>query len=159
LLGLFGPGVIPHYFVVKTLGDVAVANPVGIVPLLGDAFSRILPVLASIKMDNVRWVFASTVGNFCDAIMSYKVTSPPNAIDCGQFAAHAFTSYELMLANWLISKEKRIRLVTIQAIGSMCMIMSSSSLDGQLAKLVPIFNGLYKKEKTYGFFTYYTRIL
>lgn len=87
LLKDFGPGSVPHYFVMKTLADLAMANPVGTVPMLQDIFSRTLPVLASIKQDNIRWVFANAVGCFCEAILSYS-------INLGTAASTDITSFE-----------------------------------------------------------------
>jgi len=147
MLELCGPGVIPHYYVVKTFGDAAVANPVGVVPLLNEVFSRLVPVLASIKIDNMRLVFASTIGSFCEAICSYRIASPPDALDVSTYSASVYSCYELMLVQWLGSKEKRVRLTTIQSIGSTTMVMATASLEAQLPKLVPIFNGMYSKEK------------
>jgi hypothetical protein len=34
--------------------------------------ARILPVLASIKLDNMKWVFATGLGRFCEAILNYS---------------------------------------------------------------------------------------
>eukprot|EP01125_Pyxidicula_operculata_P019218 TRINITY_DN694_c5_g1_i1.p1 TRINITY_DN694_c5_g1~~TRINITY_DN694_c5_g1_i1.p1 ORF type:complete len:1709 (+),score=479.86 TRINITY_DN694_c5_g1_i1:28-5154(+) len=147
LLALFGPGVVPHYFVMKTLADLAIANPVGTVPVLQDVFARMLPVLSSIKQENMRWVFANAVGSFCEAIIAYKANTDQVKIDVSTFAPQAYAAYELMYSNWLPSENKKIRLVTIQAIGSTCMVMDSGQLSANLPKLLPAYQNLYKKEK------------
>eukprot|EP01127_Copromyxa_protea_P018695 TRINITY_DN5940_c0_g1_i1.p1 TRINITY_DN5940_c0_g1~~TRINITY_DN5940_c0_g1_i1.p1 ORF type:complete len:1700 (-),score=516.03 TRINITY_DN5940_c0_g1_i1:86-4894(-) len=147
LLELFGPGVVPHFFIIKTLSDLAVANPVAVVPLLSDVLSRMLPVLAAIKQDEIRRVFGACIGFFCEAILNYKANVEVLAVDVSIFAPQVFAAYELMSANWLQSKDLRVRLVTIQAIGSCVTIMSTAQFETQLEKLIPLYNNMYKKEK------------
>mgnify|MGYP001119290431 FL=1 len=59
LTKLFPVGTIPHYFVLKSLGDVAAINPMEIVPSLKEVMARTLPILGNVKKDNLRWVFAA----------------------------------------------------------------------------------------------------
>lgn len=101
----------------KTLADLAVANPVHMVPLMSDVLARMLPVLASIKQDNIRWVFGSAIGYFCEAIISYKANVDVMEVDVATFAPQIFAAYELINQHWLVSKNTKVRLVTITAIG------------------------------------------
>lgn len=96
----------------------AVANPVAVVPLLSDVLSRMLPVLAAIKQDEIRRVFGACIGFFCEAILNYKANVEVLAVDVSIFAPQVYAAYELMSANWLMSKDLKVRLVTIQAIGT-----------------------------------------
>jgi hypothetical protein len=41
------------------------------VPKLKVVLARVLPVLASIKQDNMKWVFATSMWKFCDAVVTY----------------------------------------------------------------------------------------
>lgn len=70
LLTRFQPGTVPHYFVMKTLGDVVSANgtsslcfitllALDTIPKLKEIMARVLPVLSSVKIESIRWVFAT----------------------------------------------------------------------------------------------------
>lgn len=154
LLELFGPGVVPHYFVMKTLGDLSVANPLGMVPLLSDVLARMLPVLAMIKADNLRWVFAAGIGHVCEAIVHFmaakeqqQIPDMKDATVLSSFAPQIYACFELMVTNWVTSKNTKVRLATIQAIGATTTIMTTAQLETQLARLIPVFHGMFKKEK------------
>ena len=99
------PGVMPHYFVVKTLGDLAVANrtcarsalspdhspgflmPVrglkpraiaalAVVPTLKELFGRLVALFGLIKHDNQRWVFSTSTSTApCTHVPSVACTS------------------------------------------------------------------------------------
>lgn len=146
LLALFGPGVVPHYFVMKTLGDMAIAHPVGTVPLLGDVLSRMLPVLSAVKADNMRWVFATAIGHMCEAMNAYKLDATGTVLDVTVFSAQVYAAYELMAASWLPAKETKVRLATVQAMGAITTILATPQLQKEVPVLVPILNGMYKKE-------------
>jgi hypothetical protein len=45
---------VPHYYVIKTLGDFAVTNVFVAVPALEDTLSKCLPMLGMIKMENMK---------------------------------------------------------------------------------------------------------
>eukprot|EP01129_Flabellula_baltica_P010720 TRINITY_DN4560_c0_g1_i1.p1 TRINITY_DN4560_c0_g1~~TRINITY_DN4560_c0_g1_i1.p1 ORF type:complete len:1619 (+),score=365.55 TRINITY_DN4560_c0_g1_i1:442-5298(+) len=150
LLELFPTGDIPHYFVLKTIADLASANCVDIVPRLGDIFSRMIPVLGSLKRDNMRWVFASSIRFFCEAIMAYQVDVDVSKIEISSFSSQVFTAFDLLFTSpqWIGSSETRVRLATIQAIGAMSMIISETQFKQQFDKLLKGFVELYSKESS-----------
>ncbi len=130
------------------------------VPKLKDVIARVLPVLASVKQDNMRWVFASGLGHFCEAILNY-VANTEKASDKGltvsSFSSDIFPAYEILFNTWVGSRESKVRVTTLQALGSMCLVLSKEQLETQLPKLIPVFLEVYKKEKdqlpiTQGFF-------
>src|SRR3989338_8541117 len=53
LFSRFQPGVIPHYFLIKTLADVSISNPMEVVPKVKDILARLLPILSSIKSEEL----------------------------------------------------------------------------------------------------------
>eukprot|EP01114_Cavostelium_apophysatum_P008329 TRINITY_DN2073_c0_g1_i2.p1 TRINITY_DN2073_c0_g1~~TRINITY_DN2073_c0_g1_i2.p1 ORF type:complete len:513 (-),score=158.15 TRINITY_DN2073_c0_g1_i2:146-1684(-) len=150
LMGRYTPGQVPHYFIVKTLGDVISANSIDTVPKLKEIMARVTPILGSIKQDNIRWVFASAIGHFCDAITHYvanKDKAPDQSFNIYSFSSDMFPAYEFMFTNWLQSKETKVRLATLQALGSIGGVLTREQLEAQLPKIVPIFLGFFKKEK------------
>eukprot|EP01119_Soliformovum_irregulare_P013154 TRINITY_DN3473_c0_g1_i1.p1 TRINITY_DN3473_c0_g1~~TRINITY_DN3473_c0_g1_i1.p1 ORF type:complete len:1648 (+),score=609.13 TRINITY_DN3473_c0_g1_i1:20-4963(+) len=152
LMSRFSPGQLPHYFIMKSLGDFVIANPRDTVPKLKEVFARILPVLASVKQENLKWVFAAGIGHFCDAILTYVANFSDKDPNVPSLSVHAFSSdvfpaYEIMFNNWLLSKEPKVRLATIQALGSISAVLTREQLDAQLPQLIPNILNLYKKEK------------
>lgn len=150
LMKRFSPGTVPHYFIMKSLGDLFVANALDTVPRLKEVLARVLPVLASVKQENMKWVFATGMGHFCDAVLYYvaNIEKAPNKnLTVYSFSSDVFPAYEIMFNNWLISKEPKVRLATIQALGSIAAVLEKEQLDAQLPQLVPNILGIYKKEK------------
>jgi hypothetical protein len=152
LLEQFKSGVLPHYFVIKTLGDLAHANPLGVVPCLKNVLARVLPVLSIIKHDNMRWAFAFCMGQFCEAIVTYfanldQAPAQSAVTSIATFSTEIFTAFEFMFNNWLSSSESKVRLATIQALGSMTAVLSPDHFQQQLPKLIQGFVNAYKKEK------------
>jgi hypothetical protein len=152
LLEQFKSGALPHYFVIKTLGDLAHANPLDIVPTLKNVLARVLPVLSIIKHDNMRWAFAFCMGQFCEAMVTYfanldQATDRSSVTSLTAFSAEVFTAFEFMFNNWLSSSESKVRLATVQALGSMAAVMSPDQFQQQLPKLIHGLANEYKKEK------------
>ncbi|PRP83406.1 hypothetical protein PROFUN_09434 [Planoprotostelium fungivorum] len=150
LLGKFNVGTLPHYFIIKTLGDFATANPLDVVVRLKEIFARVLPVLASVKQDNMKWVFASAIGQFCDAVMSYvaNIDRAKNK-DIGPytFSGDVFPAYEIIFSNWLQAKEAKVRTISIQALGCISACLERETFETNLIKLIPTILNIYKKEK------------
>jgi len=152
LIDLFPPGTIPHYFVLKTMGDISSANSIEIVPNLKEVMARALPVLGQIKKDNMRWVFASCFGHWCEAIQIYLAnmdTVPDKNITQETFSSEVYPAYEVMFNSWMGSRESKVRLATIHAVGQMCAVMPIEQLEDQIVRIVPVFLKMYSKEKSH----------
>ncbi|EAL61864.1 hypothetical protein DDB_G0291161 [Dictyostelium discoideum AX4] len=150
LLKRFEPGTLPHYFVMKTLGDFISSNPIPTVPKIREILSRILPVLGTIKHDNFKWVFAAALGHFADAIVQYVAnidTAPDKSLTLYSFSSEFYPALELMFSKWLGTNHEKVRLVTIEAVGSICSILSVEQLESQIQKLVVGVLSMLKKEK------------
>jgi hypothetical protein len=170
--------VVPHYFVLKSMGDVAAINPMEVVPNLKEVMARTLPILGNIKKDNMRWVFAAGMfgsrscsawfqailmmmthhrlhlafGHWCDAVLSYLANldkATDKAISLETFSSEVFPAYEIMFGSWLSSSESKVRLATVQAIGNMCAVMPHEQFETQLPRIIPGVLALYKKEKNH----------
>lgn len=124
-----------------------IANDV--VPLLRETFARVLPVLASVKQDNMKWVFASGIGFFCDAILAYSANNAgkEGVPAMTGFSSEVFPAFEVMFSQWLESKEVRVRLAVVQAMGNTCAIMSRDTFETQLPRILPVVLKLFSKEK------------
>ena len=120
-----------------------------VVPLLRETFARVLPVLASVKQDNRKWVFASGIGYFCDAILAYSANhqGKDGALTASSFSSEVFPAFEVMFNQWLDSKEVRVRLAVVQAMGNTCAIMSRDTFDTHLPRILPVVLKMFSKEK------------
>ena len=155
LMANFTPGQVPHYFIIKTLGDVALANPTGVVPRLRDAVTRMNPLLASLKHDNLKWVFATTLWEFCQAIQSYVANREngsakgrvSGSVDTGSFSGEMYSAFEFLLTKWALARDKRLLLAVYRAMGQMTGILQPDQYEIVLPKFLPGIVGLIKKEK------------
>jgi len=150
LMAQFKSGVIPHYFVMKTMADLSAANQLEVVASLRDAMARTIPVLGAIKQDNMRWVFSSALAKFAEAIMAHVHNIEDEAERNAQlysFSAEMFTAFDLVFTNWTVSSNRKVRLAAFQAVGHMCALMKPEHFDQQVPKVIPALLAMYKKEK------------
>ncbi|XP_076448959.1 maestro heat-like repeat-containing protein family member 1 isoform X1 [Babylonia areolata] len=148
MLQKFQPGVLPHFFVVQTIGNLASANVYGMVPHLTAVLGTMLPMLGLAKYDNMRWVFASALSKFSEAIVEYVANldkAPDSSVSKDRFAGEIFSAYELLFNNWLQSKETKLRLQIVEAVGHMTHIMEKEKLAEQFPKILQGILGLYKR--------------
>jgi hypothetical protein len=148
LLKRFQPGTTPHYFVVKTTGDLAMANVVEVVPHLSAVLSRMITQLGAIKHDNMQWVFSYAFARFSEAILDYmadKQRTTSGQVQLSQFEGHISSSFDQLFNVWLLSKESRLRMAVTEALGFMVHLLSAAALNDQLPKLLPGIMQLYKK--------------
>ena len=68
-------GEVAPYWLVKTLSDVAVANPAAFVGRLSEVMVRTTPSLAMVKKPPMRWVMATALGHYAEALQHYKANA------------------------------------------------------------------------------------
>ncbi|KAK7500196.1 hypothetical protein BaRGS_00008419, partial [Batillaria attramentaria] len=148
MLQKFQPGVLPHFFVVETIANLAASNVYGMVPHLTAVLGTMLPMLGLAKYDNMRWVFAKALSKFSEAIIEYVANldkAPDPSVSKERFAGEIFSGYDLLFNNWLQSKEAKLRLAIVEAVGHMTHIMDKDKLAEQLPKILQGILGLYKR--------------
>ncbi|XP_059158762.1 maestro heat-like repeat-containing protein family member 1 isoform X2 [Physella acuta] len=148
MLEKFQPGVLPHFFVVQTIGNLAAANVYDMVPHLTAVLGTMLPMLGLAKYDNMRWVFASAISKFSEAILEYCANldqAPDKSVSTDRFSAEIFSAYDILFNVWLQSKEAKLRLTIIEAVGHMTHVMSKDRLQEQLPKILQGIYSLYKR--------------
>eukprot|EP00005_Dracoamoeba_jomungandri_P008470 CAMPEP_0174265646 /NCGR_PEP_ID=MMETSP0439-20130205/27313_1 /TAXON_ID=0 /ORGANISM="Stereomyxa ramosa, Strain Chinc5" /LENGTH=1648 /DNA_ID=CAMNT_0015352207 /DNA_START=52 /DNA_END=4994 /DNA_ORIENTATION=- len=152
LMAKFTTGTVPHYFIIKTLGDFALTNPLAVVPHLKSCFARLIPMLGSIKQDNIKWVCASTIAKFCEAIVTFEVDTNHTDMENENLKSKSFSgeilpAFEILFNNWLGSRKQKVRTVTLQAVGAMCAILAQEEFENQLPKIISSVLSMYKKDK------------
>eukprot|EP01105_Mastigella_eilhardi_P020591 TRINITY_DN4914_c0_g1_i1.p1 TRINITY_DN4914_c0_g1~~TRINITY_DN4914_c0_g1_i1.p1 ORF type:complete len:1654 (-),score=536.16 TRINITY_DN4914_c0_g1_i1:72-5033(-) len=150
LLRRFEVGTVPHYFVMKTLGDLVAANPISTVPRLKEVLARMIPILGNIKHDNMKWVMATAMYQFCEGVQTYVANIDKGCdktLEMTTYSSEIFPAYEIMFAKWSVSSERKLRIATIRAIGFMTSIFTPSQFDQQVQKIIPAVIGMMRKEK------------
>lgn len=130
-------------------------------------------MLGMVRHDNMRWVFATTLCRFCEAITSYVANldrAPNKSITVSKYSQQMYTAFEVLFNVWLNSKEAKVsagegrsmfavcvltsscqilfnqlRLAVVEALGNMTHILAVDKLEEILPRLVPGMLGLYKK--------------
>ncbi|XP_032111925.1 maestro heat-like repeat-containing protein family member 1 isoform X2 [Sapajus apella] len=148
LLRRLQPGALPHCAVLHTLASLSVANAFGVVPFLPSVLSSLLPVLGMAKQDTVRMAFCSALQRFSEGALEYLANldrAPDPTVRKDAFATDIFSAYDVLFYHWLQSREAKLRLAVVEALGPMSHLLPSERLEEQLPKLLPGILALYKK--------------
>uniref|UniRef100_A0A2K5NTE7 Maestro heat like repeat family member 1 n=1 Tax=Cercocebus atys TaxID=9531 RepID=A0A2K5NTE7_CERAT len=148
LLRKLHPGTLPHCAVLHTLASLSVANAFGVVPFLPSVLSSLLPVLGMAKHDTVRVAFCSALQRFSEGALEYLANldrAPDPTVRKDAFATDIFSAYDVLFHQWLQSREAKLRLAVVEALGPMSHLLPSERLEEQLPKLLPGILALYKK--------------
>ncbi|XP_061166579.1 maestro heat-like repeat-containing protein family member 1 isoform X3 [Saccostrea echinata] len=144
----FQPGTLPHYFVVRTIGNLAQANVYRMVPHLTAVLSTTLPMLGMVKHDNMKWVFSSALSKFSEAIIEYCANidkAPDQTITKDRFSQEIGSAFDVLFSTWLQSKEAKLRLTIVEAMGHMTHLMAKEKLEEVLPRVLQGILGLYRK--------------
>ncbi|XP_058035029.1 maestro heat-like repeat-containing protein family member 1 isoform X2 [Ahaetulla prasina] len=148
VLTKFQPGVLPHCFVVLTFANLSVTNVFGMVPFLNSILGTMLPMLPMAKQDNMKSVFCYALQYFSESILEYLANldkAPDPTVRRDTFSSEIFSAYEVLFNCWLPSRETKVRLSAVEALGPMSHLMPSEKLEEQLPRLIPGILALYRK--------------
>ncbi|OWF48217.1 Maestro heat-like repeat-containing protein family member 1 [Mizuhopecten yessoensis] len=148
MLQRFQPGQLPHFFVVQTIGNLAQANVYRMVPHLTAVLGTMLPMLGMAKHDNMRWVFSAALSKFCEAVIEYCANidkAPDQSVTKDRFSQEVASAFDVLFNSWLQSKEIKLRLTIVEALGHMTHLMAKEKLDEQLPRILQGILGLYKR--------------
>ena len=148
---------IPHFFTIQTLGQLASANS-KIVPLVKReaVLGRMLPMMGAVKQDNMKWAFASSVGRICEAVLNYtgdKGEAARQGISISDFSGEVYSAYDILFNVWINSKESKLRLAIMDALGHMAALLATETLQDQSARLFNGILGLYRKNQEHYYIT------
>uniref|UniRef100_A0A8D0NBN0 Maestro heat-like repeat-containing protein family member 1 n=1 Tax=Sus scrofa TaxID=9823 RepID=A0A8D0NBN0_PIG len=122
MLSKFQPGLLPHYFVVQTLANLSVSNVCrGALAALQRFSESTLEYLANLDQ------------------------APDPTVRKDAFATDTLSAYDILFHQWLQSREAKLRLAVVEALGPMSHLLPSEKLEEQLPKLLPGVLALYKK--------------
>jgi hypothetical protein len=150
LLSLSKPGELPHYYVIKTLADAAIANPLPFTLRLKDILSRLTPVLALCKKPGYQWVFACAFGRFCEALQHFTANATEQhtvTLSVSSFELDMLSAFDVLFSQWLNSTENKVRFAVAESLGHMSSALEKNAFDIRFPKLIAKYLELYKKEK------------
>ncbi|KDO46985.1 hypothetical protein CISIN_1g018728mg [Citrus sinensis] len=115
-------------------------------PRLKGVLVRVLPILGNIR-DVHRPIFANAFKCWCQAAWQYSVDFPSHSFLDGDIMSFLNSAFELLLRVWATSRDLKVRVSTVDALGQMVGLITRSQLKGALPKLVPSILELYKKDQ------------
>ncbi|XP_067937977.1 maestro heat-like repeat-containing protein family member 1 [Watersipora subatra] len=142
------PGVLPHYFVILTLGKLAVANAYEMVPFITGVMGTMLPMLGLAKQDNLRWVFAHTISKFAESILYYVENldqAPDKNVTISAFYSEFYSAYDMLFSVWLPQSKDKLRVMVVRALGHVSYVISKDNLRKEIGRLIPCTISLYRK--------------
>ncbi|XP_067416227.1 maestro heat-like repeat-containing protein family member 1 isoform X3 [Emydura macquarii macquarii] len=148
VLTKFQPGILPHYFIMQTFANLSVSNVFGMVPFLNSILGTMLPMLGMAKQDHMKSVFCYALQHFSESIQEYLANldkAPDPTVRKDTFSNEIFNAYDVLFNSWLQSREAKLRLAVVEALGPMSPLMPSDKLEEQLPRLIPGILALYKK--------------
>ncbi|XP_060099020.1 maestro heat-like repeat-containing protein family member 1 [Heteronotia binoei] len=148
VLNKFQPGVLPHYFVIRTFASLSVVNVFGMVPFLTSILGTMLPMLGMARQDSMKVVFCFALQNFSESIQEYLANldqAPDPTVRRDTFSQEVFSAYEVLFYSWLQSREAKLRLAVVEALGPMSHLLPNDKLEEQLPRLLPGMLALYHK--------------
>ncbi|KAF5473711.1 hypothetical protein F2P56_005682 [Juglans regia] len=135
---------------VQTLADFASADALQFTPRLKGVLSRVLPILGNVR-DPHRPIFANAFKCWCQAVWQYSVDFPLHSLLDGDVMSFLHSAFELLLRVWAASRDLKVRLSSVEALGQMVGLITRAQLKAALPRLVPTILELYKKDQDVAF--------
>ncbi|XP_048503893.1 protein SHOOT GRAVITROPISM 6 isoform X2 [Beta vulgaris subsp. vulgaris] len=130
---------------VQILADFASADALQFAPRLKEVLSRVLPILGSVR-DVHRSIFANAFKCWCQATSLYSTEFPSHVLDA-DVMSFLNSAFELFLRVWASSRDLKVRMSTVEALGQMVGLSTRLQLKTALPRLIPTMLELYKNNQ------------
>ncbi|GAB4833550.1 Protein SHOOT GRAVITROPISM 6 [Ancistrocladus abbreviatus] len=135
---------------IQILADFASSDAPQFVPRLKAVLSRVLPILGNVK-DAHRPVFANAFKCWCQATWQFNTEYQPHSTLDEDVMSFLNSAFELLLRVWAASRDLKVRISTVEALGQMVGLITRAQLKAALPRLVPTILELYKKDQDIAF--------
>ncbi|XP_024022984.1 protein SHOOT GRAVITROPISM 6 [Morus notabilis] len=135
---------------VQTLADFAFADALQFTPRVKSVLSRVLPILGNVR-DIHRPIFANAFKCWCQAVLQYNMDFPSHSPLDGDIMSFLNSAFELLLRVWASSRDLKVRISSVEALGQMVGLITRTQLKAALPRLVPTILELYKKDQDIAF--------
>ncbi|KMZ62901.1 HEAT repeat-containing protein 7A, partial [Zostera marina] len=144
-LHLSGPA-IPS--MVQILGDFAIAEALQFTPRLKDVLLQLLPILGNVR-DIHKPIFANAFRCWCEAVWQCRVDFNYDPLLDTDVMSFLNSVFELLLRSWATSRDMKVRLSSVEALGQMVGLVTRNQIKAALPRLIPATLDLCKKDQEY----------
>ncbi|KAL6649216.1 hypothetical protein ACP70R_013440 [Stipagrostis hirtigluma subsp. patula] len=134
----------------QILADFASAEALQFTPRLKDVLLRVLPILGSVR-DGQRPVFANAFKCWCQAAWQYIGDAPSELPFDNDVMSFMNSVFELLIKVWTGSRDLKVRLSSVEALGEMVGLVTRSQLKAALPRIIPTMLDLCKKDHDVAF--------
>ncbi|CAO2839468.1 unnamed protein product [Amaranthus hypochondriacus] len=131
---------------VQILADFSSADALQFTPRLKAVLSRVLPILGSVR-DVHRPIFANAFKCWCLATSHYITEFSSHEVLDADVMSFLNSAFELFLRVWTSSRDLKVRMSTVDALGQMVSLIARPQLKTALPRLIPTMLELYKKDQ------------
>ncbi|KAF3328265.1 protein SHOOT GRAVITROPISM 6 [Carex littledalei] len=131
---------------VQILADFASAEALQFSSRLKDVLLRVLPILGSVR-DAHRPIFANAFKCWCQATWQHLGDFPSDHLFDSDVMSFMNSVFELLLRAWASSRDLRVRISSVEALGEMVGLITRSQLKAALPRLIPTILDLCKKDQ------------
>ncbi|XP_072987438.1 protein SHOOT GRAVITROPISM 6 isoform X1 [Typha latifolia] len=135
---------------VQILADFASAEALQFTPRLKDVLLRVLPILGNVR-DAQRPVFANAFKCWCQAAWQYHGDYPSDPLLDSDVMSFMNSVFDLLLRVWSNSRDLKVRLSSVEALGEMVGLITRPQLKAALPRLIPTVLHLCKKDHDIAF--------
>ncbi|KAJ3682542.1 hypothetical protein LUZ60_015115 [Juncus effusus] len=129
---------------VQILADFAKAEALQFSSRLKDVLLRVLPILGSVR-DAHRPIFANAFKCWCQAAWQRVGDFPSDSPFDSDVMSFMNSVFELLLRAWASSRDIRVRISSVEALGEMVGLVTRPQLKAALPRLIPTILDLCKK--------------
>ncbi|KAL9265845.1 SHOOT GRAVITROPISM 6-like protein, partial [Drosera capensis] len=135
---------------VQILADFSSTEAALFIPRLKAVLSRVLPILGNVR-DVHRPIFANAFKCWCRAVWQQNDELQSDSALDEDVMSFLNSAFELLLKVWATSKDLKVRVSTVEALGQMVGQITREQLKAALPRLVPTILDLYKKDQDIAF--------
>ncbi|XP_037026601.1 maestro heat-like repeat-containing protein family member 1 [Bradysia coprophila] len=137
-------GQVSHFMILHCMGAIASVNVLGVTGSIKSTLETILPTLSMIKLDHVKQAFAFAIGRFAEAMSEY-LSRNDNESTVEDISAELAIAYEVLIHQWLPSRELKVSSEILQALSYMYPLLSKEKIRDQANKVILQILSFYRR--------------
>ncbi|XP_020263565.1 protein SHOOT GRAVITROPISM 6 isoform X2 [Asparagus officinalis] len=131
---------------IHILAEFASVEALQFAPHLKDILLRVLPIIGNVQ-DIQRPIFSNAFKCWCQAVWQYLGEFPSAQFLDSDVMSFLNSVFELLLRVWASSRDLKVRLSSVEAMGQMVGLITRSQLKAALPRLIPTILDLYKRDQ------------
>ncbi|CAN4121476.1 unnamed protein product [Withania somnifera] len=131
---------------VQILADFASSDALQFIPHLKGVLARVVPILGNVR-DIHRPIFAKAFKCWCQACWQRSVDFPMSSVLDADIMSFLNSAFELLLRVWANSRDLKVRLSSVEALGQMVGLITRTQLKAASPRLIPTILELYKRDQ------------